>query len=130
MGGNYTTTMPPSHRKHRPSASVSELRRKANESDDAFHSPKGANGKGGHHYSSASTSSHVLHKKASTSAIPPPQFALPRRQSGILPRPITKRASSNFGASTGGFDGGSSLNGHAMLPPPSRKRVSDVGETY
>jgi predicted nucleic acid-binding Zn-ribbon protein len=132
MGGNYTTTIPPSHRKHRPSASVSELRRKANESDDAFNSPSSAGAKNSlsHHHSSASTSSHILHKKASNAAIPPPQFALPRRQSGGLPRPLTKRSSSNFGASTGAFDGGSSLTNHQMLPPPSRKRMSDVGETY
>lgn len=99
IAGNYATVHGVS-RTHRPSASITELRRKAAESEDAGGGSPGRRGTIGR---SGVTATH--------------------RQSGIgLPQPktLSKRTSIGFGAST---DAG------AMRPPPKRPQ-SDLGETY
>lgn len=109
MGGSYANGTP---RGHRTSASFSELRRRAGESEDS--------------------EPNVSPKRRTTlgrSSIPAVcTLPAPRnRQSGGLPQRAKtgSRTSSNFAqvreeAGTGG----------EMGPPPSRKRMSDVGETY
>lgn len=106
VGGNYATIH--GSRGHRPSSSVSGIRSlhglygssQASEENDAAATP---------------TSRRTTLDK---SALPTPT-ALPRRQNGgaAVQKSLSSRKSTGFG------DG-------EMRPPPSRRKMSDVGETY
>lgn len=106
MGGTYANGTP---RGHRTSASFSELRRRG-ESEDSE--------------PNVSPSRRTTLDRSgipSVSALPTPKS----RQSGGLPQRPKTRTSNNFAQvreeeNTAGN----------MGPPPSRKRMSDVGETY
>ncbi|GAB7359776.1 hypothetical protein MBLNU230_g6947t1 [Neophaeotheca triangularis] len=102
LGGNYATISgPPRSSLHRPSASVSELRRVAAESED----------------SALFKSSAGRRTTLDKSGLPQPGAS--KRQSGGL---------ANSRSSTSGRK---STQGNAeMGPPPSRRKMSDVGETY
>lgn len=110
MGGSYTNGTP---RRHRTSASFSELRRRAAESEESEPnvSPSRRN---------------TLERSGipALSALPTPR----NRQSGGLPqRAKTGSRTSNTFAQVREEDGTGMGD---MGPPPSRKRMSDVGETY
>ena len=104
VSGNYAT-IHGTPRSHRPSASVSELRRRAAESED-----------------SAINISPTRRTTFDKSPWPTPS-GTSKRQSGGLPQPKTnvKRPSTGFAQAT--------KEELAMRPPPRRK-MSDVGETY
>ncbi|KAK4542529.1 hypothetical protein LTR36_006782 [Oleoguttula mirabilis] len=109
MGGTYATIQG-TPRSHRPSASVSELRRVAAESED---SALGAGGTPGRRTTMESTAL-------------PTVFGFAKRQSGgaaiiASPGKTLRRISSGLPGARG--EG-------AMRPPPSRRKISDVGETY
>jgi len=106
VGGNYATVHG-TPRSHRTSASVSELRRKATESEDS--------GLGG--FAATPSRRTTLER----TALPTP--TLSRRPSGgLVPTQKTIRRIST------GLDKGN--GGGEMRPPPSRRKMSDVGETY
>lgn len=115
FGGSYAT-IHGTPRSHRPSASVSELRRKAAESEDStlttmFGTP----------------SRRTTMERPSLGSLPTATATatgLPRRQSGSLQAgaqgKTLRRTSTGLGLGEGG----------EMRPPPSRRKMSDVGETY
>lgn len=107
-GGNYATISGsrPRSSLHRPSASVSELRRKAAESEDTsvLYTP------GAGHRTTVDRGGL-------------PQSGASRRQSGAVPP-----SSSAMKATSS--SGRKSVHGGEMRPPPSRRKMSDVGETY
>lgn len=105
--GNYATVYG-TPRSHRPSASVSELRRVAGESEDS------ALGAGG------TPNRRTTMEKTGL----PTAFGLSKRQSGafsgvVSPGKTLRRMSTNVAQAEGD-----------MRPPPSRRKMSDVGETY
>ena len=103
LGGNYAT-IHGTPRTHRPSASVSELRGKAAESED----------------SSALASTLTPSRRTTVERTGLPTLSFGKRQSGGgLPTPSSKRTSAGFGG----------LDDSSRMPPPRRK-MSDVGETY
>lgn len=108
MGGTYANGTP---RGHRPSASFSELRRQAAESEDSE--------------PSVSPSRRTTMERSgipAVSALPTPRS----RQSGGLPqRAKTGSRTSNTFAQVREED-----SAGQMGPPPSRKRMSEVGETF
>ncbi|KAK5170367.1 NADH:ubiquinone oxidoreductase [Saxophila tyrrhenica] len=107
VGGTYATVHG-TPRSHRPSASISELRYHARDNDTA----------GG--ASSPGRSSAM----SQASSITP--YPAGRRQSAGIstPKTVAKRAS------TTGIGGKEDAGVGAMRPPPSRRKMSDVGETY
>jgi len=111
ISGNYATVHS-TPRSHRPSASVSEtLHQTATESGDVT-----AVG-----IAPATPARRTTMERMS--ALPTPS-GLPRRQSGGIqqPKTIRQRTSTGFGSEVG--------SGGEMRPPPSRRKMSDVGETY
>ncbi|KXL47082.1 hypothetical protein M433DRAFT_64689 [Acidomyces richmondensis BFW] len=111
LSGNYASVHS-APRSHRPSASVSEtFRQTVTESGDAMAG------------SIAPATPACRTTMERVSALPTPS-GLPRRQSGGIqqPKTIRQRTSTGFGS-----EGGS---GGEMRPPPSRRKMSDVGETY
>ena len=118
LGGTGYATVhgTPRSRMHRTSASVSELRRKANESDDAS---AGLNGM------FAPPARRTTMDRSKAGGIPAaPVGGANKRMSGGLPQP--KRVSGNLF----GKDESEKERDRGMMPPPSRRKMSDVGETY
>ncbi len=107
-GGAYAT-IHGTPRSHRPSASVSELRRIGQESEDSIFVPP--------------SPSRTLAFGKSVLGTP---SASSRRQSSGVPLPRTGGKRPSMGMGQGGQGDG---NGSAMMPPPRRK-MSDVGETF
>ncbi len=105
IGGHYAT-IHGTPRGHRTSASVSEQRRKADEQDDS-----GVN---------VSPSRRTTFDRTTFFS---PNASIKGRQSGVLPSPKTSTSRTSLGLGAGRETGG-------MRPPPSRRKVEDVGETY
>lgn len=108
MGGNFGTVSA-TPRSHRTSASVSELRRKAVESEDSG--------------LAAIPQTPSRRTTLEKTGLPPPS-GLPRRQSGNEV-PTLRRTSGGIPDRQKKVSGGGE-----MKPPPSRRKMSDVGETY
>ncbi|KAK5123731.1 hypothetical protein LTR85_002367 [Meristemomyces frigidus] len=107
MGGTYATVHG-TPRSHRPSASVSELRRVATESED----------------SAPSTGGTPTRRTTMERTGLPTAFGFSKRQSGgwtgtASPGKTLRRTSTTLAQASG-----------EMRPPPSRRKMSDVGETY
>ncbi len=104
IGGTYATVHG-TPRSHRPSASISELKFRARESEDP--------------------SSPERPSALSQSVMGTP-YAAGRRQSAGIPTPktVAKRPSTVGGVVKEDAGAGT------MRPPPSRRKMSDVGETY
>jgi predicted nucleic acid-binding Zn-ribbon protein len=120
IGGAYAT-IHGTPRSHRPSASVSELRRLANESEDGISSP--------------STARRTTLDRSSV--LPAPGFAAVggRRESiGAIPTLAAgkglRRTSTGLNGGRGGDGDGEMRPPAAGMRPPSRRKMSDVGETY
>lgn len=111
LGGSYST------HGHRPSSSVTEIRRRAAESEDSA-------------LTATPNRRTTLEKSGirGPSALPTPS-ALNKSQSGVrqIPRPGGVRTSNNNFAQVReeGDDGGD-----MKPPPPRRRQMSEVGETY
>ncbi|CZT24974.1 uncharacterized protein RCC_10703 [Ramularia collo-cygni] len=108
MGGTYANGTP---RGHRTSASFSEARKRAAESEDSGLKPSPGR-------------RNTIERSGipGVSALPTPR----NRQSGGLPqRANTASRTSNTFSQVREEDGAGQMG-----PPPSRKRMSDVGETY
>ena len=103
VGGNYAT-IHGTPRSHRPSASVSELQRITQQNEDV--GGKGTPGRRG-----------TIDK--STFATPQPHGAA-KRQSANLPKPGTLSKRTSTGVEAGAM----------RPPPPVRRQMSDLGETY
>ncbi|KAK0892496.1 NADH:ubiquinone oxidoreductase [Friedmanniomyces endolithicus] len=117
MGGaNYATIHGTTPRSHRPSASVSELRRKAaTDSDEPAFAAGGL-------FSSPSRRTTLERSGGG--------IGLSAFGGGTAPRQPGKtlrRTSAGLGGEGGG---GGGVGGGQMRPPPSRRKMSDVGETY
>ncbi|KAK1065689.1 NADH:ubiquinone oxidoreductase [Friedmanniomyces endolithicus] len=117
MGGaNYATIHGTTPRSHRPSASVSELRRKAaTDSDEPAFAAGGL-------FSSPIRRTTLERSGAG--------IGLSAFGGGTAPRQPGKtlrRTSAGLGGEGGG---GGGVGGGQMRPPPSRRKMSDVGETY
>ncbi|TKA69591.1 hypothetical protein B0A55_09260 [Friedmanniomyces simplex] len=132
MGGHsYATVHGTTPRSHRPSASVSELRRKATADTDEpafaagglFSTPTGRRTtleRGGTGLPTFSASSPVS-AAAPGSARKTAGGGTPLQLAGGK---TLRRTSAGLGGDGGGGGGGE------MRPPPSRRKMSDVGETY
>lgn len=107
MAGNYAT-IHGTPRSHRPSASISELRRTAAESED-----------------SALTSTPSRRTTIDKTGLPTP-FGSRRQSGGVHVTPVVGRMTGRR-TSTGV---GSLLGDGEMKPPPLRRKMSDVGETF
>ncbi|KAK3114648.1 NADH:ubiquinone oxidoreductase [Teratosphaeriaceae sp. CCFEE 6253] len=110
MGGQYATVQG-TPRSHRPSASVSESRRKAGgESEDSTFA--------GNPFATPSRRTTMER----SSGLPAFGSAAKRQGTGLqLAGRTLRRTSVGLGAGDGGGE---------MRPPPSRRKMSDVGETY
>ncbi|KAK0837831.1 NADH:ubiquinone oxidoreductase [Friedmanniomyces endolithicus] len=117
MGGaNYATVHGTTPRSHRPSASVSELRRKAaTDSDEPAFAAGGL-------FSSPSRRT-TLERGGGGTGLSAFGSSTPRQPGKTL-----RRTSAGLGGEGGG--GGGGVGGGQMRPPPSRRKMSDVGETY
>ncbi|KAK1070331.1 NADH:ubiquinone oxidoreductase [Friedmanniomyces endolithicus] len=117
MGGaNYATVHGTTPRSHRPSASASELRRKA-----ATDSDEPAFAAGG--LFSSPTRRTTLERSGGGTGLSAFGSTTPRQ-----PVKTLRRTSAGLGGEGGG--GGGGVGGGQMRPPPSRRKMSDVGETY
>ncbi|KAK1825502.1 NADH:ubiquinone oxidoreductase [Friedmanniomyces endolithicus] len=116
MGGaNYATIHGTTPRSHRPSASVSELRRKAaTDSDEPAFAAGGL-------FSSPSRRT-TLERSGGGTGLSSFGNTTPRQ-----PVKTLRRTSAGLGGEGGG---GGGVGGGQMRPPPSRRKMSDVGETY
>ncbi|KAK0933898.1 NADH:ubiquinone oxidoreductase [Friedmanniomyces endolithicus] len=116
MGGaNYATIHGTTPRSHRPSASVSELRRKAaTDSDEPAFAAGGL-------FSSPSRRT-TLERSGGGTGLSSFGYTTPRQ-----PVKTLRRTSAGLGGEGGG---GGGVGGGQMRPPPSRRKMSDVGETY
>ncbi|TKA24308.1 hypothetical protein B0A50_06778 [Salinomyces thailandicus] len=122
MCGTYATMhSTPRTGTHRPSTSISELRRKATESEDsAVGTP---------------LSRRITIEKTGMTALPAPSGgpgSLARKHSdGFGALPQTPSTASKTLRRTGTFEKEREAGmGSEMRPPPSRRKMSDVGETY
>ena len=133
IGGSYGTGHG-GFRTHRPSASGTDLRLKASEGDDSV-------------FASTPRRRTTLDKTGLPlpSALPTPSGAS-RRQSGGIPQPASKPTNKRLSHSIANvreedgledvssdsrsYSRASNRGNGEMGPPPSRKRVSEVGETY
>ncbi|KAK4900861.1 NADH:ubiquinone oxidoreductase [Elasticomyces elasticus] len=125
--GGYATIHGSTARSHRPSASVSELRRKAVTDNDGLEQETPAFAAGGL-FSSPSG------KGRRTSGLPGLSAGSARKVGGVSsPTGKTlRRVGESVGAGLNGVGVGLNGGGGEMRPPPapSRRKVGDVGETY
>lgn len=136
IGGHYATVHG-TPRSHRPSASVSELRRKAAESEDSVltSSPQARRGTIDRSTFSATPNRRTtLEKGGAISGLPASGASgTARRQSNGVKEPVRtlRRTSASTQGLGGQVDDSGGGNGCGeMRPPPSRRKMSDVGETY